>query len=146
MKIWNCEIDVLKILICIKIRVKAPTTWFNVYLTVLHTQFWLVIIWLSHSFVVCLFGCPTILSCVYFASTSLKKSIVLCWQLTVVTDLYTSCARLCLTHMFPAVDWPNLLSSPNSLVTTKKKKKLRIYIIYFCFTVDEFGYWRKKQI
>ena len=113
-----------------------------VYLAV--PQFFLVSIWQSHNFVLCLFGSSTILSCVYlgvpqfsllfiwlfhnfvlclFCIDCIQKSIILCWQLTVVTDLYfIPLAPVCVIHMFPAVNWPNLLRSPNSLVTTKKNR------------------------
>ena len=91
----------------------------------LYTQFCFVIIWLAHSFVLWLFGYPSILSCVYFLSIwlshnfilclfcidSTQGSIILCWKLTVVTDLY-SLVPVSLSHththtMFPAVDWTN---------------------------------------
>jgi hypothetical protein len=45
------------------------------------------------------------------------------------------------TNMFPAVNWPNLLRSANSLLTTKKNRNINIYV---CFTADEFRYWRKN--
>jgi hypothetical protein len=87
----------------------SPTILSCVYLAV--PQFCLVSIWQSHSFVSCLFGSPTILSYVYLAVPQFCLVFILHRLHTKIyyfvlaincgnrSLLYTSCTRLCHTHV-----------------------------------------------